>query len=168
MSLLSTYLLCRFNCNFIDTLVQFFNHFVIIVPLNFCLLFAAHQSVFSRPQEDRNKAVPIPMKTSPAPPQQTTVNAIPKPPMPSGPNFKATSPKAPSFNAYSTPNTYKPPASSGTSPLFKPSSSPQPASSPQVTTAKVPSQKTALPIDPSRTPHCHNCNEEIRYPFFIV
>ena len=136
--------------------------------INYFLLFSAHQSVFSRPQEDRNKAVPMPVKTISAPPQQTTVNAIPKPPMPIGPSFKATSPKAPSFNANSTPNTYKAPASSGTSHSFKPSTSPQPASSPQVTTAKVASQKATLPIDPSRTPLCHNCKQEIRYPPFNV
>jgi len=135
----------------------------------------AHESVFSRPSDDRNKAVPMPRKVSPAPPQQTTVNPIPKPPMPSGPSFKATSPKAPTFNANSSPNAFKPTFNansspnafkpSGAPPSFKPSSSPQPASSPQVTTAKVSSQKAALPIDPSRTPICHGCNQEIRGPF---
>lgn len=118
--------------------------------------------MFSRPEGDRNKAVPMPVKSVGSPPQQTTVNAIPKAPMPTGPNFKAMQQKAPSYNANM--NAQKPAASQGTSYSFKPSSGPQPVSSPQVTTAKVPSsKKPALPIDPSRTPICHSCNEEVRY-----
>lgn len=125
----------------------------------------AHQSVFSRPQEARNKAVPMPQNSfaaPPLPPQQTSVNAIPKAPMPSGSSFKATPPKAPSFTTNSTSNANKPSAGPTGHLSFKPSSAPQPAASPQVTTARVPSQKAALPIDPSRTPHCSSCNQDIR------
>eukprot|EP00794_Sanderia_malayensis_P016682 gene16682-18376_t len=141
-----------------------------------------HQSVFSRPHGERNKAVPLPsQQPKMVAPQVTTVNPIPKAPMPTGPNFKISStPKAPSFKANapsssssSSSSSYKPPYNASPTknpptspPAFKPSPSPQAVVTPQTTTAKVPSSKPAgMPLDPSRIPVCHGCNDQIKGPF---
>ena len=111
-----------------------------------------HESVFSRPPEERNRAVPMPVQHQPKGIQSTTVNPIPKAPMPQGPNYKISSPKAPSFRPTGTASppssTWKPPGT--TSP---PASTWKPpgTTSPPASTWKPPGA-TSPPNAPSYTP----------------
>ena len=59
------------------------------------------QTIFSQPPSQRGQAVPAAPKFQPSSNRNTssTVNAIPKAPMPSGPNFKVGQPKAPTFKS---------------------------------------------------------------------